>query len=103
MAGAPQRIRVGGNVQAAKLIRMVRPEYPAELQQLGIQGTVVMRAVISTTGDLLIVQAINAEGDARLANAALDAVRLWKYQPTLLNGQPVEVVTTITVDFRLGQ
>ena len=103
MASAPQRIRVGGNVQAAKLVRMARPQYPADLQQLGIQGTVVMRAVISTTGDLLIVEAIHADGDARLVKAALDAVRQWKYQPTLLNGQPVEVATTITVDFQLGQ
>jgi TonB family protein len=103
MARTPQRIRVGGNVQATKLIKMARPEYPAELQQLGIQGTVVMRAVISTAGELLNLEAINADVDARLAKAALDAVRTWKYQPTLLNGQPVEVVTTITVDFQLGQ
>ncbi len=99
----PQRIRVGGNVQATKLIRMPRPEYSAELQRLGIEGTVVMRAVISTTGDLLNLEAINSDVDARLVNAALDAVRQWRYQPTLLNGQPVEVVTTITVDFQLGQ
>jgi TonB family protein len=103
MTGTPQRIRVGGNVQATKLIKMARPEYPAELQQLGIQGAVVMRAVISTTGELLNLEAINADVDARLAKAALDSVRQWKYQPTLLNGQPVEVVTTITVDFQLGQ
>jgi TonB family protein len=95
--------RVGGNVQATKLVRMARPEYPADLQQLGIQGTVVMRAVISTTGDLLNVVAANSDVDARLVTAALNAVRLWKYQPTLLNGQPVEVATTITVDFQLGQ
>jgi TonB family protein len=101
--GWPQRIRVGGNVQATKLVRMARPEYPAELQQLGIQGTVVMRAVVSTTGHLLNLEAINADVDARLVKTALDAVRLWKYQPTLLNGQPVEVATTITVDFQLGQ
>ena len=79
------------------------PQYPADLQQLGIQGAVVMRAVISINGDLLNVVALNSDVDARLVNAALDAVRLWKYQPTLLNGQPVEVVTTITVDFQLGQ
>jgi protein TonB len=90
-------------VQATKLIRMLRPEYPAYLQQLGIQGTVVMRAVISTTGDLLNVEAVNSDVDARLVATALDAVRIWKYQPTLLNGQPVEVATTITVDFQLGQ
>jgi TonB family protein len=103
MARPPQRIRVGGNVQATKLIKMARPEYPADLQQLGIQGAVVMRAVISTTGELLNLEAINADVDARLVKAALDTVRQWKYQPTLLNGQPVEVVTTITVDFQLGQ
>src|ERR1019366_2155760 len=103
MTGTPQRIRVGGNVQATKLIKMARPEYPAELQQLGIQGAVVMRAVISTTGELLNLEAINADVDARLVKAALDTVRQWKYQPTLLNGQPVEVVTAITVDFQLGQ
>jgi TonB family protein len=74
-----------------------------DLQQLGIEGTVVMRAVISTTGDLLNVEAVTSDVDARLVQAALDAVRQWKYQPTLLNGQPVEVVTTITVDFQLGQ
>jgi TonB family protein len=102
-ASAPQRIRVGGNVQATKLKLMARPEYPAELQQLGIQGAVVMRAVISINGGLLNVEAVNSGVDARLVTAALDAVRLWKYQPTLLNGQPVEVATTITVDFQLGQ
>jgi TonB family protein len=103
MTGTPQRIRVGGNVQATKLIKMARPEYPADLQQLGIQGAVVMRAVISMTGELLNLEAINADVDPRLAKAALDAVRQWKYQPTLLNGQPVEVATTITVEFQLGR
>jgi TonB family protein len=103
MASPPRRIRVGGNVQATKLILMARPQYPADLQQLGIQGAVVMRAVISTTGNLLNVEAVNSDVDARLVAAALDAVRIWKYQPTLLNGQPVEVATTITVDFQLGQ
>jgi TonB family protein len=103
MARPPHRIRVGGNVQATRLIHMVIPEYPAELQQLGIQGTVVMRAVISMSGELLNLDAVNADVDARLAKAALDAVHQWKYQPTLLNGQPVQVATTITVGFQLGQ
>ena len=56
-----------------------RPQYPAELQQLGIQGAVVMRAVISINGDLLNVEAVNSDVDARLVTAALDAVRIWKY------------------------
>jgi TonB family protein len=100
-AGTPQRIRVGGNVQATKVVKMVRPSYPSELQQLGVEGTVVMRAVISTAGALLNLEVVNTDVDPRLAKAALDAVGQWVYQPTLLNGQPVEVVTTITLDFRL--
>ena len=100
-ARAPERIRVGGNVQATRLISQVRPEYPADLQRAGIQGTVLLRAVISTAGDLANLDAVNTAVDPGLVRAALDAVRQWRYQPTLLNGQPVEVVTTITVDFRL--
>jgi protein TonB len=66
-----------------------------------VEGTVVMRAVISTAGALLNLEVVNTDVDPRLAKAALDAVGQWVYQPTLLNGQPVEVVTTITLDFRL--
>jgi TonB family protein len=100
-AGAPQRIRVGGNVQATKLLKMVRPSYPAHLQQLGVEGVVLLRAVISTEGSLLNLEVANSGVDPELAKAALDAVREWRYQPTLLNGQPVEVATTVTVEFRL--
>ena len=94
---------VGGNVQASKLIRQVKPVFPEDLQQLGVQGTVVIRAIISTEGTVLNPQAISANVNPRLAQAALDAVRQWAYEPTLLNGQPVEVATTITIDFQLGQ
>jgi TonB family protein len=97
----PQRIRVGGNVQQSKLISHVRPDYPEELRRLGIQGTVVLRAVISKQGDLLNLAAVNTDVHPRLATAALEAVRQWRYQPTLLNGEPVEVLTTITIDFSL--
>ncbi len=98
---APERIRVGGNVQATRLITQVRPEYPADLQSAGIQGTVVLRAVISTTGDPLNLEALSTAVHPGLVKAALDAVRQWRYQPTLLNGQPVEVATTITIEFTL--
>ncbi len=101
VAGTPQRIRVGGNVQMSKLIRQARPVYPPELQNAGVEGTVILRAVVSVTGDLLNVEVVNTNVNPGLAQAALDAVRQWRYQPTLLNGQPVEVVTTITVDFKL--
>jgi TonB family protein len=99
--GPPQRIRVGGNVQATKLVRMTKPVYPATAQAAGIEGTVLLRAVISMQGHLLGVMAVNTSVDPELARAAMDAVKQWQYEPTLLNGLPVEVVTTITVTFRL--
>ncbi|MBL8234472.1 MAG: TonB family protein, partial [Bryobacterales bacterium] len=101
-ARTPQRIRVGGSVQATKLLRMVKPPYPEELQQAGVEGTVLLRGVISTSGKLLSLESMNSLVDARLTKTAIDAVSQWEYQPTLLNGQPVEVITTITVNFQLA-
>ena len=97
---APRRIRVGGMVQAARLISQTRPQYPEALQKQGIEGAVILRAVIGTSGQILSLSPFN-DADAALTKAAMDAVRQWKYTPTLLNGEPVEVVTTITVAFRL--
>jgi len=102
-APVPQRVRVGGKVQATKLLRQVKPEYPASAQQQGIEGSIVMRAVIGVDGGLLGLSVINTAADPVLAKAAADAVSQWRYQPTLLNGMPVEVVTTITVNFRLPE
>lgn len=97
-----QRIRVGGSVKPVKLIRQPRPVYPAELQQLGVEGTVIIAAIISKDGSVLNPTVKNTV-DPRLAMAALDAVRQWAYEPSLLNGEPVEVLTSITLEFRLGQ
>jgi TonB family protein len=102
-AGTPQRIRVGGNVQPAKLIVQTKPVYPPELQRLGVEGSVAMRAVISATGEPANLEVVSTGVDSRLAQAALDAVRQWRYQPSLLNGLPVAADTTITIDFRLEQ
>lgn len=99
--GAPQRIRIGGNVQATRLVSNVKPDYPAELQQQGVEGTVLIQAVIAREGNLLSATVVNAGVHPQLAKAALDAVNQWRYQPTLLNGEPVEVITEITVNFRL--
>jgi len=99
---APRRIRVGGNLQAAHLISQVKPEYPEAQQKQGTEGTVILRAVIGTSGQILSLSPFN-DADAALTKAAMDAVRQWKYTPTLLNGEPVEVVTTITVGFRLDE
>jgi protein TonB len=92
---------VGGNVQATKLVSTTKPAYPPGAEVAGIEGTVLLRAVISTGGDLLGLSVMNQSVDAELASAAMDAVKQWHYEPTLLNGLPVEVVTTIAVTFRL--
>ncbi|HEV2387004.1 MAG TPA: energy transducer TonB [Candidatus Acidoferrales bacterium] len=97
----PKRITLGGQVQAAKLIRMVRVEYPATAQQAGIQGSVVLKAIIAADGSVEALQYIS--GPPLLVRAAMDAVRQWRYQPTLLNGHPVEVETSITVNFTLNR
>ena len=97
-----QKIRVGGNVQPIKLISKVNPDYPADAQAEGVEGTVMLKAVVSKDGSLLGVKSVSNGIDPRLVRAALAAVPLWRYQPALLNGEPVEVITTIDVTFRLN-
>ncbi|HLM98487.1 MAG TPA: M56 family metallopeptidase [Bryobacteraceae bacterium] len=94
------RVRVGGNVVPAKLVSKIDPEYPEDARARGIHGEVVLRAVISVQGAVLSPTAISTP-DPQLAEAAMKAVREWRYQPSLLNGEPVETVTTITVNFEL--
>lgn len=100
--GEPKRILVGGNVQSVKLIKRPVPAYPAECKAAGIQGSVMFKAVISKEGDILNLTQINQIVDRRLVDAASEAVKQWKYQPTLLNGNPVEVITEIDVNFTLA-
>lgn len=100
---APQRIRVGGNSQQAKMVAMARPAYPPDCKAEGVEGTVALRATIGRDGGMLNLERINELVDARLAQAAMDAVRQWRYQPTLLNGQPVEVLTEVEVNFTLNK
>jgi protein TonB len=97
----PQSIRVGGNVQAANLIRQVRPSYPPLAKQARIQGTVKFNAVISKDGTIQNLTVVS--GHPMLVQSALEAVKQWLYKPTLLNGEPVEVITTIDVNFTLNQ
>jgi TonB family protein len=101
-AGDPKRIRVGGNVQSTKMIKQARPAYPPGCKAEGIQGTVMLRAVISKEGSILNLEPINKLVDSRLVQSAIDAVKQWQYQPTLLNGQPVEVITEIDINFTLA-
>jgi TonB family protein len=96
-----QRIRVGGPVQAANLVRKVQPVYPPLAKQARISGKVVLNAVIGKDGTL--VNLTVDSGHPLLVNAAIDAVRQWIYRPTMLNGIPVEVSTTIDINFTLAE
>ncbi|MBV9503869.1 MAG: M56 family metallopeptidase [Acidobacteriia bacterium] len=100
-ARASGRIRVGGNVQALKLANQPRPQYPLEAKQQHIQGVVKLFAVIGKDGTVQNLNVIS--GDPILAASALQAARQWVYQPTLLNGSPVEVETEIDVNYTLSQ
>lgn len=98
---APKRIRVGGQVESAKLIFAPRPEYPPLAKMARIQGTVRLDATISKDGTIQDLRVIS--GHPLLVRAALDAVQRWRYQPTLLNGDSVEVATEIDVNFTLAE
>ncbi len=100
-AVAPQRIRVGGNVQKANLINAPKPVYPPLAKQARISGVVKLNAIISKDGT--IEQLTVSSGHPLLIPAALEAVKQWRYKPTLLNGEPVEVITQIDVNFTLSQ
>jgi protein TonB len=95
------RIRQGGNVTAAKLMNKVQPQYPPLARQTRISGTVRLHAIIGKNGAVEQLEVMS--GHPLLVQAALDAVRQWKYQATTLNGEPVEVDTTIDVIFSLNQ
>jgi TonB family protein len=96
----PARIRVGGNVQQAKLLAKVQPVYPPEAKAQGIEGTVVLQATLGKDGK--VENLVLVSGDPMLAAAAMDAVRQWQYATTLLNGDAVEVLTEIRVNFTLA-
>jgi len=95
---APVPVSLG--VMNGLLYQMVRPVYPAIAQQIRAEGTVVLQAAISKNGTIENLHVVS--GPALLRQAALDAVRQWRYRPYLLNGQPVEVETTVNVVFKLN-
>jgi protein TonB len=94
------RIKQGGAVTAASLINRVQPVYPPLARQTRVSGTVRLHAIISKDGSVQQLEVL--AGHPLLVQAALDAVRQWRYRPTLLNGEPVEVDTTIDVIFSLN-
>ena len=95
----PNKARIQTQVDPAMLIHRVEPVYPVLPKQMGLSGRVELRAIIATDGTIQSLQVVS--GDARFYKSALDAVRQWRYRPTVLNGQPVEVDTYITVIYHL--
>lgn len=97
---APSRIRVSSGVQEAKVINRVEPIYPTFAKQARIQGEVLLEAIIAKDGSIQNLRVVN-QAHPLLIQAALQAVQQWRYQPTLLSGEPVEVETIIRVQFKL--
>jgi len=96
----PELIRVGGKVQQEKLIAKIQPQYPASAKSAGLQGTVELEVVISKEGFPEDIRVVSSPGDD-LTESALEAVRQWRYSPTLLNGQPVGIITAVIVNYTL--
>ena len=101
-SGKPSRLRLGGDLEASHRITKVQPVYPDSAKSAGISGTVILHAVISTDGKPLSLRVMNSQIDPDLARSAVEAVSQWRYTPTLLNGEPIEVDTTITVNYSLA-
>jgi TonB family protein len=97
----PKRIRVGGNMQATNLIYKLTPKYPPEAKEARVQGTVTMAVTVGSDGKVKDVQLIT--GPDLLVQSAMEAVWQWVYRPTLLNGEPVEVLTQVDVNYTLTQ
>ena len=94
-----QTLRLSQGVSQGLLIKRVQPEYPAQARQMRLEGKVELLANISKTGSITAVKQLS--GDGTLGRAAIDAVRQWKYKPYYLNGEPIEIQTQITVNFKL--
>jgi TonB family protein len=101
-ATSAKRVKFGGEIEASKVITKVQPIYPESAKSAGAQGTVNLHAVIGMNGVPLSLQVINTDVNPDLARASIEAVSKWRYSPTLLNGQPIEVDTNIMVNFTLA-
>lgn len=97
----PQRVRVGGNIKAPLKVKDVRPTYPATMRAAGLTGVVPIEAIIGRDGIVSTVRVLSAQIHPDFAVAAVDAVRQWRFTPTLLNGEAVEVVMTVSIRFDL--
>jgi protein TonB len=97
---APKKVNISAGVAVGMLIQKTAPLYPPIAKAARVSGTVVLQATISKTGVITNLHVVS--GPAMLQQAAMDAVRTWRYRPYLLNNEPVEVETTVNVIFTLG-
>jgi TonB family protein len=100
-AAGAQALRVGGTIRPPVKIHDVKPTYPPSMREAGLTGVVPIEAVLGTDGSVVSVRVLSAQVHPDFAIAAVDAVRQWRFRPTLLNGAPVEVTMTVTVRFDL--
>jgi protein TonB len=100
---AQQPVRVGGNVMSASLVKKAAPIYPSDMKAQGLEASVVLQTTISTEGVPSSFSLQSAGVNQEFVDAAIEAVKEWRYKPTLLNGEPVEVLTTVTINFTLSK
>jgi protein TonB len=93
---------VGGDVAQSNIVYKVNPQYPPSAREARIEGVVILNVQIAKDGTVSEIKVISSS-DPRLLTGVVDAVRQWVYKPTLLNGEPVEVVTTVTINFSLRE
>jgi TonB family protein len=97
---AKPQLKVPADTMQRRIVHEVAPEYPEAARLAGVQGTVVLDAIVSAEGAVTEVQVVS--GPEALSLAAIDAVRWWRYEPYILNGQPAMVETTVSINFRLA-
>jgi TonB family protein len=100
-SGGPKPVRVGGNIRAPRKTYNVNPTYPTRMVEAGLEGQISVEAVVGVDGRVVRARALTVKAHPELAQAAVDAVQQWRFEPTLLNGSPVEVVMSVSVSFSL--
>jgi TonB family protein len=103
LAGDAAPLRVGGSIRPPRKVRDVHPVYPRSMREAGLEGVVPLEAIIGRGGTVQSVRVLSAQVHPDFARAAIDAVREWRFDPTLLNGKPVEVVMNVSVEFALDE
>lgn len=95
-------VRIGGNIRTPKKLAHVSPVYPPAMRDAGLEGVVPLEALIGRDGNVASVRIVSALVHPEFAKAAVEAVRQWRFDPTLLNGEAIEVAMTVTIRFSLS-